>query len=163
MSINSVTISGNLTADAELRNTGNTDVVSFSVAVNESYKDKETGEWKDRPNFFNCTRFVSNGTKLQAMLTKGSKIAIHGKLRQEKWQDKNGETRYGVKIIVDDIEFMSSRQGTTEVAPSTAAPAAAPAMAYAAPAMVDGYYAAPAPAVAPMAAAPTLYDEDIPF
>ena len=143
MSINRVSITGNLTRDPELRVTaGGTQVLSFGVAVNDRRRNPQTGEWEDYPNFVDCTMFGTRAEAVSRFLAKGNKVAIEGKLRYSSWE-KDGQRRSKLEVIVDEIEFMSQRQGAT-------APAAAP-------------VATPAPA--PAAATPSvdLYDEDIPF
>lgn len=143
MSINRVSITGNLTRDPELRVTaGGTQVLSFGVAVNDRRRNPQTGEWEDYPNFVDCTMFGTRAEAVSRFLAKGNKVAIEGKLRYSSWE-KDGQRRSKLEVVVDEIEFMSQRQGG-------AAPAAAP---VAAP--------APAPAAAPPAV--DLYDEDIPF
>ena len=139
MSINRVSITGNLTRDPELRATaGGTQVLSFGVAVNDRRRNPQTGEWEDCPNFVDCTMFGTRAEAVSRFLAKGNKVAIEGELRYSSWE-KDGQRRSKLEVIVDEIEFMSQRQGT-------AAPVATP---------------APAPA----AATPSvdLYDEDIPF
>ena len=139
MSINRVNITGNLTRDPELRVTaGGTQVLSFGVAVNDRRRNPQTGEWEDYPNFVDCTMFGTRAEAVSRFLAKGNKVAIEGKLRYSSWE-KDGQRRSKLEVIVDEIEFMSLRQGA-------AAPVATP---------------APAPA----AATPSvdLYDEDIPF
>lgn len=143
MSINRVSITGNLTRDPELRVTaGGTQVLSFGVAVNDRRRSPQTVEWEDYPNFVDCTMFGTRAEAVSRFLAKGNKVAIEGKLRYSSWE-KDGQRRSKLEVIVDEIEFMSQRQGA-------AAPAAAP-------------VATPAPA--PAAAPPSvdLYDEDIPF
>ena len=147
MSINRVAISGNLTRDAELRSTASgLAVLSFGVAVNDRRKNAQTGEWEDCPNFIDCTMFGSRAESLSDHLAKGAKVAVEGKLRWSQWE-RDGQKRSKIEVIVDDLEFMSSRGS----APMDAAPSM-PASA--------GY--APAPAASPMPPA-SPYDEDIPF
>lgn len=143
MSINRVNITGNLTRDPELRVTaGGTQVLSFGVAVNDRRRSPQTGEWEDYPNFVDCTMFGTRAEAVSRFLAKGNKVAIEGKLRYSSWE-KDGQRRSKLEVIVDEIEFMSQRQGGG--APATA-PVAAP---------------MPAPAAAPPPV--DLYDEDIPF
>ena len=140
MSINRVAISGNLTRDAELRTTqGGTSILDFGVAVNDRRKNQRTGEWEDYPNFVDCTVFGARGEKLQPYLTKGTKVAIEGKLRYSSWE-RDGQRRSKLGVIVDDLEFMSSRHAGSGHAPQPV-PEAGPA--------ID--------------AAASVYDEDIPF
>ena len=87
MSINRVCISGNLTRDPEIRSTaGGTSVMGFGVAVNERRKNAQTGEWEDYPNFIDCTLFGRRAEALERYLSKGSKVAIEGKLRWSQWE-----------------------------------------------------------------------------
>ena len=189
MSINRVIISGNLTRDPELRSTqSGMDVLSFSVAVNDRRRNPQTNEWEDHPNFVDCTMFGNRARSLSQYLSKGTKVSIEGKLRWEQWE-RDGQKRSTLKVIVDELEFMSSRnqgasygasqqQGYTYQAP---APNAAPAPSYApqqpnygAQQQLPGYQPqqyAPAPQVAAQAvaakpvidASSSVYDDDIPF
>lgn len=121
MSINSVNISGNLTRDPELRSTqGGTAVLSFGVAVNDRRKNSQTGEWEDYPNFVDCTMFGTRAEKLSGILHKGMKVAIFGKLHYMAWE-RDGQKRSKIEVIVDEIEFMSSRQARDTGAPSEVA------------------------------------------
>lgn len=110
MSINRVSISGNLTRDAELRQTqGGMAILSLGVAVNDRRKNQQTGEWEDVPNFVDCVMFGSRAEKLAQYLAKGTKVAIDGKLRYSSWE-KDGARRSKLEVIVDDLEFMSRGQ-----------------------------------------------------
>ena len=107
MSINRVNISGNLTRDPELRQTqGGMAILSLGVAVNDRRKNPQTGEWEDYANFVDCTMFGPRAEKLAQHLTKGTKVAIEGKLHWSQWE-KDGAKRSKLEVIVDDIEFMS--------------------------------------------------------
>ena len=87
MSINRVNISGNLTRDPELRMTsGGTQVLSFGVAVNDRRRNPQTGDWEDYPNFVDCTMFGTRAEAVSRYLSKGSKVAIEGKLRYSSWE-----------------------------------------------------------------------------
>ena len=184
MSINRVNISGNLTRDPELRATaGGTQVLSFGVAVNDRRKNPQTGDWEDYPNFVDCTMFGTRAEAVSRYLSKGTKVAIEGKLRYSSW-DKDGQRRSKLEVVVDEIEFMSSRQHAEQGNPPyvTERPQAAP-QAYAPqpapqwsaqqayrnpPATTPQRPQAPqaAPQQAPMPPQPVqpeLYDGDIPF
>ena len=154
MSINRVIISGNLTRDPELRSTaGGMPVLGFGVAVNDRRKNQQTGEWEDYPNFIDCTMFGARAEALTRYLNKGTKVSIEGKLRWSQWE-REGQKRSKIEVIVDELEFMSSRGDSSSYgggmgggysAPTPSAPAYAP---------------APAPVVN---ASSSVYDEDIPF
>lgn len=150
MSINRVVISGNLTRDPDLRSTASgMPVLGFGVAVNDRRKNQQTGEWEDYPNFIDCTMFGARSQSVSRFLSKGSKVAIEGKLRWSQWE-RDGQKRSKIEVIVDEIEFMTSRN---DGAPRAAAPMAAP--------MAQAPMAA-APMAAPVVDA-SVYDDDIPF
>ena len=159
MSINRVIISGNLTRDPELRQTqSGMPVLGLGVAVNDRRKNQTTGEWEDYPNFIDCTMFGSRAEALSRYLSKGTKVAIEGKLRWSQWE-RDGQKRSKIEVIVDELEFMSSRNsGQDQGHAAYGAPAAANGAMPAAPA-----YAAPAPDQAAPAVDASIYDEDIPF
>lgn len=110
MSINRVMISGNMTRDAELRQTaGGMQVLTFGVAVNERVQNRQSGQWEDRANFVDCTMFGKRAEAVAQYLAKGTKVAIEGKLRYSSWE-RDGQKRNKLEVIVDEIEFMSGRQ-----------------------------------------------------
>lgn len=168
MSINRVNISGNLTRDPELRSTtSGTQVLTFGVAVNDRRRNPQSGEWEDVPNFVDCVVFGSRAEALSRFLSKGSKVAIEGKLRYSSWE-RDGQRRSKLEVIVDEIEFMSPRGQSSSPRPqqnSYDAPA------YSAPS--NNSYGAPAPQSAPAQTSQRppvtnppsadVYDEDIPF
>ena len=106
MSINIVTISGNLTRDPELRQAGNTSVLSFGVAVNDRRKNQQTGRWESVPNFVDCIIFGTRADALAGLLHKGSKVAIDGKLRYSSWEGKDGKKRSKLEVVVNELELM---------------------------------------------------------
>lgn len=164
MSINRVIISGNLTRDPELRQTqSGMAVLSFGVAVNDRRKNPSTGEWEDYPNFVDCTMFGARANSLANYLSKGTKVSIEGKLRWSQWE-RDGQKRSKLEVIVDELEFMSSRNGNGGAqsygGDSYGGQSYAPAPAYSAPAPAP----APAPVAAPVIdASSSVYDDDIPF
>jgi single-strand DNA-binding protein len=113
MSINRVVITGNLTRDPELRATpAGTSVLALGIAVNDRRKNNETGQWEDVPNFFDVTVFGARAEALSRFLSKGSKVAIEGRLRWHQWENPQGEKRSKVDIVADEIEFLSSRDSS---------------------------------------------------
>lgn len=144
MSINRVIISGNLTRDPELRQTASgLPVLGFGVAVNDRRKNQQTGEWEDYPNFVDCTMFGTRAESINQFLHKGSKVAIEGKLRWSQWE-RDGQKRSKIEVIIDELEFMSQRDGGQGGSSHTTSSNDAP--------------AAPAPDINA-----SVYDEDIPF
>ena len=119
MSINRVNLSGNLTRDPELRMTkGGKQVLSFGLAVNDRMRNQQTGEWKDRPNFVDCIIFGNRAEAVAKYVSKGSKVAVDGKLRYSSWETKEGQRRSKLEVIVDEIEFMSGQGKANQEAPS---------------------------------------------
>lgn len=113
MGINSVSLSGNLTRDMELRQTaGGTAVGSFCIAVNERRKNQRTGEWEDHANFVDCTMFGRRAEALAPYLLKGTKCAVQGRLHYSSWEDRGtGQKRSKLDVTVDEVEFLSSSDG----------------------------------------------------
>lgn len=112
MSINKVLITGNLTRDPELRETpSGFQVLNFGVAVNDRKKNQSTGQWEDYANFVDCTMFGNRAASVARFLGKGSKVAIEGKLRWSQWETQDGGKRSKLEVVVDEIEFMTSRDG----------------------------------------------------
>lgn len=154
MSINRVMATGNLTRDPELRATpAGTQVLRFGMAVNDRAKNQQTGEWEDRPNFVDCVIFGARAEAMDRILAKGMKVAVEGRLRYSSWQDKEGNRRSKLEVVVDEIDLMSARAAAQQ-------PAQSASQAYAASAPQGR----PQPARAAQApAAADVYDEDIPF
>ncbi len=111
MSINKVIVTGNLTRDAELRSTpSGTQLLNVGIAVNDRRRNRQTDQWEDYANFFDCTMWGERAQKIAQYLTKGTKVAIEGRLHYSSWEDKNtGQRRSKVDITIDNIDFMSSR------------------------------------------------------
>ena len=117
MSINRVIITGNLTRDPELRSTASgMPVLGFGVAVNDRRRNQQTGEWEDYPNFIDCTMFGARAESVSRFLSKGSKVAIEGKLRWSQWE-RDGQKRSKIEVIVDEIEFLSRNDSSRGGAP----------------------------------------------
>lgn len=105
--INRVTITGNLTADPELRHTGSgTAVCTLRVAVNGRRKDGD--QWVDKPNFFNVTVWGAQGENASSYLEKGRGVAIDGRLDWREWEAKQGGKRQSVEIVADTVQFLGS-------------------------------------------------------
>ena len=105
MSINRVFISGNLTRDCELRKTqGGSMVLTFGMAVNDRYRNPQTGEWEDRPNFVDCVMFGARAESLGSIMRKGMKVTVEGKLRYSQWE-KDGQRRSKLEVIADEVEL----------------------------------------------------------
>ena len=104
--INKVFISGNVVADCEKKQAGETPIIEFTVAVNESRRNKQTNSYNNYANFFDCTMFGNRAKGVSNSVVKGTKVFIEGHLRHSRWE-KDGEKRSKVSIIVDELEFNS--------------------------------------------------------
>lgn len=110
MSINSVSLSGNLTRDPDFRQTqSGTSVLNFGIAVNDRRKNNQSGEWEDYPNFVECTIMGARADAMSRILHKGIKVVVHGKLRYSSWE-KDGQKRSKLDVTVDDIDLITPRQ-----------------------------------------------------
>jgi single-strand DNA-binding protein len=111
--INVVVITGNLTKDPELRHTGGgTAVCELRVAVNSRRKDGQTGEWVDKPNYFDVVVWGAQGENCATYLQKGRPVAVEGRLDWREWEAKEGGgKRQAVQIVANSVQFLGSRDG----------------------------------------------------
>lgn len=150
-SINKCVISGNLCADPEHRQTaGGTEVLSMRVAVNERVKRGD--EWVDSPSFLDVVVFGGLASALARDLRKGSGVAVSGRIKQRSWEGEGGQRRYRVEIVGEDVVRLAGRPQAGAQASAEQPMSPQDAAAY--------MGARPMP---PVAAAPDVYDEDIPF
>ena len=110
--MNVVAISGRLTRDPEIRRAGETEVASFSIAVNGRYKNKDTGAYD--VNYFAVNAFGGVGKFVEQYFSKGMKVEIQGNLRQERWTDKEGNKRERYSIIAEKVDFGESKKAASE-------------------------------------------------
>jgi single-strand DNA-binding protein len=107
--INRVVLVGNLTRDPELRNTpSGTAVCSLRIAVNTRRKDS-TGQWTEKPNYFDITVWGNQGESCAQYLAKGRPVAVDGRLEWREWDAQDGTTRQAVEIIADSVQFLGGR------------------------------------------------------
>ena len=110
--INKVIIVGNLGQDPETRYMpSGSAVTNFTVATNESWKDKQTGEQKERTEWHKVAMFNRLAEIAAEYLRKGSQVYIEGKLRTRKWQGQDGQDRYTTEIIADEMQMLGGRGG----------------------------------------------------
>ena len=142
--INKVILVGNLGADPETRYMpSGSAVTNLSVATSESWKDKQTGEQKDRTEWHKVAMFNRLAEIAAEYLRKGSQVYIEGKLRTRKWQDRDGNDRWTTEIIADEMQMLGGRGGGGGAAPMSSGP---------------GPSSSPPPQ-----AGPDDFDDDIPF
>jgi single-strand DNA-binding protein len=108
--INRVVLTGNLTHDPDLKSLpSGTSVCKLRVACNTRRKD-QSGQWVDKPNYFDVTVWGQQGENCAQYLSKGRPIALDGRLEWREWQDKDGNKRQSVDIIADSVQFLGGRE-----------------------------------------------------
>lgn len=106
--LNQVSLSGNLTADAELKYTNNGTIITiFTLAVNRTWDGKETA------SFFDVKLFGKLGEAIHAWLRKGKPVIVGGRLQQERWE-QDGQNRSKVVVVADFVELLSQGQGQSQ-------------------------------------------------
>ena len=107
--INRVVLTGNLTRDPELRSTqGGTSVCSLRIATNSRRKDA-SGNWVEKPNYFDVTVWGNQGENCAQYLAKGRPLAIDGRLEWREWEAQDGSKRQAVEVIADTVQFLGGR------------------------------------------------------
>ena len=142
--INKVILVGNLGADPETRYMpSGSAVTNLSVATSESWKDKQTGEQKDRTEWHKVVMFDRLAEIAAEYLRKGSQVYIEGKLQTRKWQDRDGNDRWTTEVRANEMQMLGGRGGAGGAAPmgSDSRPSSSP----------------------PPQPGPDDFDDDIPF
>ena len=108
--INSVVLVGNLTKDPELRHTpAGMPVCSLRLAVNTRRKDAATGQWGEKPNYFDITVWGQQGENCAQYLAKGRRVGVQGRLEWREWEAQDGSKRQAVEVVADSVQFLDSR------------------------------------------------------
>ncbi len=150
--LNKVTLIGNLGADPEVRYTQSGDpIANFSLATGESWKDRQTGEAKERTEWHRVVIFGKLAEVAKDYLRKGAQVYLEGQLRSRKWQGQDGQDHYTTEVVVSvggTLLMLGGKppgdgQRTSNGPPTSARPATAPS--------------------APPADNPPPFDDDIPF
>ena len=119
MSINSVSISGNLGRDPELRATrSGMQVLGFSMCVNGRVRRGDS--WEDKPNWVDVSLFGNRAESVARYLAKGSHVTVHGRLNQRTWETEDGQKRSKLEVIADDIDFSGGAQQAAQASPQAA-------------------------------------------
>jgi single-strand DNA-binding protein len=175
--VNKVILLGHLGKDPEVRySASGMAVANFSLATNSSTKDRQTGQWVEETEWHNITLFDKQAEVAKQYLRKGSQVYIEGRIKTEKWQDKNtGADRYTTKIIGHEIHFMGGRNESSgsnfTSAPPTDNYSASESESYSSSNTASFAPASypPAPATPPRPASPPRsqhtenFDDDVPF
>jgi len=116
-SVNKVILIGNLGRDPEVRTFQNGGkVCNLRIATSETWKDRNTGERRERTEWHSVAIFNENLARLaEQYLRKGSKVYVEGKLETRKWQDQSGQDRYSTEVVLrpysGELTFLDSRDG----------------------------------------------------
>ena len=142
--INKVILVGNLGADPETRYMPSGSAVTYlSIATSDSWKDKQTGEQKDRTEWHKVVMFDRLAEIAAEYLRKGSQVYIEGRLQTRKWQDRDGNDRWTTEVRANEMQMLGGRGGAGGAAPmsSDSRPSSSP----------------------PPQPGPDDFDDDIPF
>src|SRR5437660_10292589 len=124
--INRVVLVGNLTRDPELRHTpSGTAVCSLRLAVNTRRKDGATGEWTEKPNYFDVTVWGAQAENCAQYLAKGRPVAVDGRLEWREYTTQDGQKRQAVEVIAENVQFLASREQNGNEAGRAGRPTAA--------------------------------------
>lgn len=109
--INRVVLVGNLTKDPEVRYTpGGTAVTNLRLAVNTRRKDGATGEWTEKPNYFDVVVWGAQGEACGQHLAKGRPVAVDGRLEWREWEAQDGTKRQAVEVVADAVQFLGGKK-----------------------------------------------------
>ena len=112
--VNKVILVGNLGQKPEMRYTATQSAVAnLSIATTESWKDKESGEMRDKTEWHRVVYFGKLAEIVEKYLDKGSSVYIEGKLQTRKWQDKNGADRWTTEIVGSELTMLGSKSSSS--------------------------------------------------
>jgi single-strand DNA-binding protein len=154
-SLNKVLLIGNLTRDPDVKMmTNGRPVCNFGLALNRSYKDSE-GNKKDETTFVDVECFGPRAEAVGRFFTKGRAIFVEGRLKLDQWESKEGEKRSAIRVVLDNFEFVDSRQESQNNQPDGSAISSVPST----PSQLNS---PPSNTAVPKSSDPEL-DEDVPF
>ena len=111
--VNKVILVGNLGQKPEMRYTATqTAVANLSIATTESWKDKESGENRDKTEWHRVVFFGNLAEIAEKYLDKGSSVYVEGKIQTRKWQDKDGNDRWTTEIIANELQMLGGRSAS---------------------------------------------------
>jgi len=118
--VNKVILVGTLGADPDTRYTpSNAAVTNLSIATNESWKDKQSGEQKEKTEWHRVVMFNRLAEIATEYLRKGSQVYIEGKIQIRKWEDKEGKDRWTTEVVANEMQMLGSRSSGSNSAPSS--------------------------------------------
>ena len=121
--INKVISIGRLGSDPEVRYTpSGVAVANFNIATSEEWKDKDTGEKRERTEWHRIVAWRRLGEICGEYLSKGRQVYVEGKLQTRDWEDRDGNKRYTTEIVATDVQFLGTRDSSEPVRPRGASP-----------------------------------------
>ena len=106
---NKVLLVGNLTRDPELKHTpSNQAVATIGLAVNRQYTTKD-GEKREEPTFVDCEAWGRTAEVVSQYLSKGRPVLVEGRLKLDQWQDKDGNNRSKLRVVIENFQFLGGR------------------------------------------------------
>jgi len=125
-SYNKVLLMGNLTRDPQLKQTpNNTSVAEIGLACNRKFKDKD-GEMREETTFVDCEAWGRTAETMAKYLSKGRPVFVEGRLKLDQWQDKDGNNRSKLRVVIESFQFIDSRGSQSSTPPEEAATTAPP-------------------------------------
>ncbi len=123
--VNKVILVGHLGQDPDVRAMpSGSSVANLSLATNEQWRDKNTGEPQERTEWHRLALFGRLAEIAGQYLRKGAQVYVEGRLRTRKWQDRDGHDRYSTEIVVNELQMLGGRGSTSQAGPDRPAPPA---------------------------------------
>ena len=117
---NKVLIMGNLTRDPELKQTpSNQSVAQIAIAMNRKFKDRE-GNMREETTYVDCEAWGRTAEVMAQYLSKGKPVFVEGRLKLDQWQDKDGNNRSKLKVVIESFQFIDSKGGQSSAPPTGA-------------------------------------------
>ena len=125
-SYNKVLLMGNLTRDPQLKQTpNNMSVAEIGLACNRKFKGKD-GEMREETTFVDCEAWGRTAETMAKYLSKGRPVFVEGRLKLDQWQDKDGNNRSKLRVVIESFQFIDSRGGQSSTPPQETATTAPP-------------------------------------
>ena len=119
---------GNLTRDPELKQTpNNQSVAQIGIALNRKYKDRDGNMQEEDTTFVDCEAWGRTAEVMAQYLSKGRPVFVEGRLKLDQWQDKDGNNRSKLKVVIENFQFIDSKGNQTSTPPAAATTTSQPA------------------------------------
>ena len=125
---NKCLLMGNLTRDPELKQTpNNQSVAQIGIALNRKYKDRDGNMQEEDTTFVDCEAWGRTAEVMAQYLSKGRPVFVEGRLKLDQWQDKDGNNRSKLKVVIENFQFIDSKGNQTSTPPAAATTTSPPA------------------------------------